>query len=77
MSTELDLDDCVAQSNKAIAELSELRTQLAILRDQIATAPRAVSAEADFERMTWTFEIGNGTPVGGGTYALVRLPPND
>ncbi|AVR89058.1 hypothetical protein [Thauera aromatica] len=77
MSTELDLDDVASQSNKAVAELAALRTELAILRGQIATAPRGISAEADFERMTWTFEIEQGCRVGGGTYALVCLPSND
>lgn len=76
MSMELDLDDVAAQSNKAVAELAELRTELAILRDRIATAPRGISAEADFEKMTWTFEIERGCRVGGGAYALVWLPSN-
>jgi len=50
MGTELDLDDVAAQSNMAIAELAELRTQLAILKRMIDCAPRAVSAGADFEQ---------------------------
>lgn len=77
MSTELDLDDVASQSNKAVAELAALRTELVTLRSQIATAPRGISAEADFEKMTWSFEIKQGCRVGGGTYALVWLPPND
>ena len=76
MGTELDLDDCAAQSNKAVAELAALRTELAILKDQIKCAPRGISAEADFETMTWSFVIGQGTRVGGGEYALVHLPAN-
>lgn len=73
MTTELDLDDVAAQSNKAIAELSDLRTQLAILMEQISNAPRGVSDCADFDAMTWTFQITDGCRVGGGLYALVRL----
>src|SRR5574337_344320 len=42
----------------------------------IGNAPRAVSAEADFERMVWTFQIEQGCRVAAGDYALVRLPPN-
>lgn len=42
----------------------------------IGSAPRAVSADADFERMTWTFEIEQGCRVAAGDYALVRLTPN-
>lgn len=76
MGTELDLDDCAAQSNKAVTELAELRTELAILKDRISGAPRGISAEADFESMTWSFVIVQGTRVGGGEYALVHLPAN-
>jgi len=42
----------------------------------IGAAPRGVSAEADFERMTWTFEIEQGCRVAAGAYALVLLTPN-
>ena len=73
MAAELDLDDVAAQSAKAVAELADLRTQLSILRTQIANAPRGVSDSADFDAMTWTFQIDNGCRVGGGHYALVRL----
>lgn len=44
--------------------------------DQLRHAPRAVSAEADFEALTWTFQIAPDCRVGAGTYALVWLPPN-
>jgi len=39
--------------------------------DALTKAPRAQSAEADFEAMTWTFQIGPECRVGGGEYALV------
>jgi hypothetical protein len=29
------------------------------------------SAEADFEKMTWTFSIGHGNRVSGGHYAVL------
>jgi len=34
-----------------------------------------VSLEADFEKMTWTFQIDEKTPVGSGVYALVYVGP--
>jgi len=43
---------------------------------KIQDAPRATSAEADFDAMTWTFQIDQQCRVGGGTYALVWLRPN-
>ena len=42
--------------------------------DNIRDAPRAVSAEADFHAMTWTFHILPSCRTGGGTYALVWVP---
>ena len=33
------------------------------------------SLEADFEKMTWTFQIDEKTPVGRGVYALVWVGP--
>lgn len=74
MTKELDLDDVASQSNKAVSELAALRTELAVLRSQIQNAPRGVSAEADFQDMTWLFEIEAGTRVGPGVYALVWMP---
>lgn len=44
------------------------------LLDRVGQAPRAISLEADFEKMTWTFQIEDGCRVGGGTYALVWMP---
>ncbi len=73
MAAELDLDDVAVQSNKAVAELAELRTELAILKDMINCAPVGVSESADLYLMTWTFKIRNGCSVGGGHYALVCL----
>ena len=39
-------------------------------------APRAVSAEADFEKQTWLFDIASDCAVGSGIYALVKVPNN-
>lgn len=44
--------------------------------DKLRLAQIATSAEADFEAMTWTFEIAPDCRVGGGTYALVWMGPN-
>ncbi len=32
-----------------------------------------VSSEADFEKNTWTFSMPEGTRVGAGAYALVKI----
>lgn len=42
----------------------------------LTAAPRLISAEADFEAMTWTFDLPSGTPVGAGQYAVVWMGPN-
>ena len=73
MGTDLDLDDVAAQSASAMAELLALRTVIETLRRQLDTAPRGVSAEADFDQLTWTFSIGPDVSVGAGIYALVWL----
>ena len=44
--------------------------------DALRDAPRAISAEADFDAMTWTFQIGPECRTGGGAYALVWMGPN-
>ncbi len=44
--------------------------------EQLRAAPVAVSAEADFDAMTWTFQIGSECRISGGVYALVWLRPN-
>ena len=50
-------------------ECDAITTQAVIAK--INAAPRVVSAEADFEALTWTFKISPVCDVGGGTYALV------
>ncbi|MFZ2541680.1 MAG: hypothetical protein WAW75_07900 [Gallionella sp.] len=52
----------------------KLTREQAQLLDAMQQAPRAVSMEADFDAMTWTFQIKNGCRVGCGTYALVWVP---
>lgn len=44
--------------------------------DSLRSAPRAISAEADFDALTWTFRIARDCRVGAGTYALVWMGPN-
>ena len=44
--------------------------------EKLRLAPVATSAEADFEAMTWKFQIAPGCSVGCGAYALVWLGPN-
>ena len=43
--------------------------------EQLRLAPTAVSAVADFDEMTWTFQITRECRVGAGKYALVWLGP--
>ncbi len=52
------------------------RNEIAELCAVLQNAPRAFSAEADFDLMTWTFEIDQNCRVAAGTYALVWMPPN-
>ena len=57
---------------EAMAEIGKLRG----IAHTVHCAQTAISAEADFEAMTWTFDITKGCKVGAGPYALVRLQPN-
>ena len=41
--------------------------------EQLNDAPRALSAEADFDALTWTFKITSYHRIGCGTYALVWM----
>lgn len=66
--------DCIAfaravlAAQRSNADQEEYQARLALKH-----APHAVSAEADFDKMTWTFEITSECRVASGTYALVRL----
>lgn len=42
--------------------------------ERLREAPRAISVEADFDAMTWTFQIGPECKTAAGTYALVWVP---
>ncbi|MDE2254311.1 MAG: hypothetical protein KGL42_08625 [Betaproteobacteria bacterium] len=77
MSTHLDLDDVAAPHPKAAAELATLRAELEALRTALRTAPRAESIAADFDGMTWTFQIDSDCKVSAGIYALLRVTPDD
>jgi hypothetical protein len=44
--------------------------------DALRDAPMAISAEADFEALTWTFQVAPDCRIGAGKYALVRMGPN-
>lgn len=44
--------------------------------DALREAPRAISAEADFDAMTWTFQFAQNCRIGAGKYALVWMGPN-
>lgn len=63
-----------------VCEIERLRSEIAFLQERVAfmqkkitSAPVGVSDSADFDLMTWTFQIRNDCRVGGGHYALVYL----
>ena len=59
----------------AKGDLKRILDQGAAAIEAIRAAPLAVSAEADFDAMTWTFKISPDCEMGGGIYALVwRFP---
>ncbi len=73
MSAHLDLDDVAGPHPQAAAELAALRAELDELRTALSTAPRAESLSADFDGLTWTFQIAPDCRVSAGVYALVRV----
>ena len=73
MSEEMGLPTTMGPAK---GELKRILDQGKAAVDALRDAPRAISAEADFEVMTWTFEIGPECRTGGGTYALVWMGPN-
>lgn len=44
--------------------------------DLIRNAPKAISAGANFEKLTWTFQVAPDCRIGTGAYALVWLKPD-
>ena len=61
---------------EAWREVERLRAEGGAALAMIREAPLAISEEADFDAMTWTFKIGPDCRTGGGTYALVWMGPN-
>ena len=60
----------------AKGDLKRLLDSGTVAIDALRAAPMAVSAEADFDVLTWTFKIAPDCRVGAGIYALVCLGPN-
>jgi len=60
----------------AKGELKRLLDQGKAALEKLRDAPVAVSSEADFDEMTWTFQIAPHCQVGAGAYALVWMGPN-
>ncbi len=44
--------------------------------DKLRSAPRALSSDADFDALTWTFKVAPDCLIGAGVYALVWMGPN-
>ena len=42
----------------------------------VVDSPILLAVEADFEEMTWTFQLTSETRVGPGRYAIVYVGPN-
>lgn len=63
--------DIAAKIEQAINLIDGGLHRIAVLHK---SAQIAVSAECDFERGTWTFEIADGVRVGAGRYALIPMP---
>lgn len=58
------------------AENETLRAEGGGAIDALREAPRAVSAEADFDALTWTFKVKPNCRIAAGIYALVWMGPN-
>lgn len=71
LSTELGLPPTMGP---APGDLRRILAEGEIAITRLQEAPRGVSAEADFEAMTWTFKIGPACKTACGTYALVWMP---
>ncbi len=73
----MKVPEIVAEQASEIARLRSeivfLQERIASIQERVASAPVGVSDSADFDLMTWTFQIRNGCRVGGGHYALVCL----
>jgi len=71
ISTEIGLPPTMGPAPGELRRiLGEGQATIAKLQE----APRGISADADFEAMTWTFLIGPECKTGSGTYALVWMP---
>lgn len=85
---DFDIPTCKAcedasDPEKLRAEIDRLRAENEKLRadgggaiDALRIAPRAISAEADFDALTWTFKVMPDCQIGAGIYALVWMGPN-
>ena len=76
-------DGCPTEMAVLQREWRRLRAEVSMLRqeggpaiDALRIAPRAISGEADFDELTWTFKIAPDCRIGAGVYALVWMGPN-
>ena len=59
----------------AKGDLKRLLDNGTVAINALRSAPKAVSVDADFNAMTWTFRVASDCSTGGGTYALVWMGP--
>lgn len=71
---EISEDDW-AEAMSAQADAERIGDDASIV-SKLRNAPVAVSVEADFDALTWTFRITPDCRVGAGKYALVWMGPN-
>ena len=73
VSAEMGLPPMMGPAN---GELRRLLDDGKAAIDLLRNAPKVISEAADFDALTWTFQIAQDCRVGAGTYALVWLRPN-
>lgn len=73
VSEEIGLPPTMGPSK---GDLKRLLDQARNAIDKLRDAPVAISSEADFDSLTWTFRVPPDCQIGAGKYALVWMGPN-
>ncbi|PWG61738.1 hypothetical protein [Sediminicurvatus halobius] len=69
------IHDALAEALPKMGESDRKIATSVIANELSAKGHVGTSAEADFERMQWTFEIGHDCRVRGGRYLLIQIGP--
>ena len=72
----LEIQECCKNNVHATNELIRLQ-DIEIQWARMHAAPPIVSAQCDFNAMTWTFKIGNFAKVRAGKFVLHWIGPAD